>query len=37
MFPREKVDKLFLYRFNDYKIDIVFEKKFDFGFIYEML
>ena len=37
MFSREKIDKLFSYRFNDYKIDIMLEKKLDFDFIYEML
>ena len=37
MFFREKVDKLLLYRFNDYKINIIFEKKFDFNLIYKML
>ena len=36
VFSREKTDKIFLYRFNNYKIDIIFEKKFDFGFIYEI-
>ena len=36
MFFREEVDKLFLYQFNDYKIDIIFEKKSEFDFIYEM-
>ena len=36
MFFRKKVDKLFSYRFNDYKIDIIFEKKLGFDFIYEI-
>ena len=36
MFFREKVDKLFSHRFNNYKIDIMLEKKPDFNFIYEM-
>ena len=37
MFFREKIDKLFLYQLNDHKIDIMFEKKSDFDFIYEIL
>ena len=36
MFFREKIDKFLSYRFNDYKINIIFEKKFNFNFIYEM-
>ena len=36
VFFREKVDKFSLYQFSDYKIDIMFKKKFDFDFIYEM-
>ena len=37
VFSREEVDKLLLYQLNNHKIDIMFEKKSDFGFIYEML
>ena len=36
MFFREEVDKLLLYRFNNYKIDIMLEKKSGFNFIYEI-
>ena len=36
MFFYKKADKFFSYRFNDYKIDIIFEKKLGFDFIYEM-
>ena len=36
MFFREKVDKLLSHRFNNHKIDIMPEKKPDFGFIYEI-
>ena len=37
MFFREKADKLLLYRFNNYKINIISEKKSDFDFIYKIL
>ena len=36
VFFREKVHKLFSHRFNNHKIDIIFEKEFNFDFIYEM-
>ena len=36
MFSREEADKFLLYRFNNHKINIMLEKKFDFGFIYEI-
>ena len=36
MFSREKIDKLFSHRFNNHKINILFEKKSAFDFIYEI-
>ena len=36
VFFYKEVDKLFLYRFNKYKINIIFEKKPGFDLIYEM-
>ena len=36
VFFYKEVDKLFLYRFNNYKINIMLEKKFGFDFIYKL-
>ena len=36
MFFYKEVDKFFLYRFNDYKIDIMLEKEPGFDYIYKM-
>ena len=35
VFFRVKIDKFFFYRFNDYKILLMFNKKSSFDFIYE--
>ena len=34
IFSRDKVDKLFSYRFNNYKISLIFEKNSIFDLLY---
>ena len=36
IFFKKQVDKFFFHRFNDYKIDFIFKKKFDFDFCYDI-
>ena len=37
MFFYAKVDKLLFYRLNDYKILLIFNKKINFNFMYNIL